>query len=45
MTKSLHIVIRDLKLEQVYVIYPGTQSYEIDRRVRAVTLADLQALV
>lgn len=38
MTKSLHIAMADLHLERAWVVYPGQQTYPLDRRVEAVGL-------
>ena len=27
MTKSLHMAMQDLKLDQAFIVYPGTKSY------------------
>ncbi len=36
MSRSLHIAIEDLKLERAWIVYPGTESYQVHERV-AVT--------
>jgi len=36
MTPSMKIALKDLKLERIAVIYPGTQRYALDKRVTAV---------
>jgi predicted AAA+ superfamily ATPase len=36
MTPSIKIAMEDLKLERIAVVYPGTQRYELDRRVTVV---------
>ena len=41
MTKSLHIALEDLKLQQAWIAYPGEQSYRIHERVEVVPLKDL----
>lgn len=38
MTPSMRIALKDLKLEQIAVIYPGRQRYAIANRVTAVPL-------
>ncbi|MSU77519.1 MAG: ATP-binding protein [Gemmataceae bacterium] len=42
MTKSLHIALADLKLDQAWIVYPGAESYRIHERVEAISL---QAIV
>ncbi len=39
MTKSMHITIEDLKLEELIVIYPGTRSYPLAYNVQVVPLS------
>ena len=35
-TSSMHIALRDLKLERLIVIYPGERSYALEKRVSVV---------
>lgn len=37
-TKSLHTALKDLRLHHVYVIYPGTETYLLEKRVTAISL-------
>ncbi len=41
MTKSLYSSIQDLKLKKVWILYPGTQSYDIQKNVSVVPLTGL----
>ncbi|MEW6365181.1 MAG: ATP-binding protein [Acidobacteriota bacterium] len=41
MTRSLHVVLEDLKLHRAWVVYPGELSYPIHERVQAIGLAAL----
>jgi hypothetical protein len=41
MTKSMAIARHDLKLEHLWVVHPGRQSYRIDRGTDALALVDL----
>ena len=41
MTPSMRIAMRDLRLEQLAVVYPGDRRYEIAERIHAVPLAEL----
>ncbi len=43
MTKSIEVALRDLKLTDVKVVYPGTRRYRIAPKVEAVPLADAVA--
>ena len=52
LTQSMHIALHDLKLDSLYVVYPGSQRYELTPaeglargvRVWAVPLAELSGL-
>ncbi len=44
MTKSMHIVLQDLKLDRLWIIYPGSRSYELQKKVMALPLASLSSL-
>jgi predicted AAA+ superfamily ATPase len=37
-TKSMRIAIDDLKLDRLLVVYPGDQSYSLDKNIAVVTL-------
>jgi hypothetical protein len=37
----MHIALQDLKLEQLTVLYPGTQRYTLSDKVAVVPLAAL----
>lgn len=39
-TKSMKIALKDLKLDQLTVIYPGKMSYLIDKHIKVVGLED-----
>jgi predicted AAA+ superfamily ATPase len=41
MTKSMHIALEDLKLERIFVVYPGKDAYPLHERVEALALAHL----
>jgi predicted AAA+ superfamily ATPase len=43
MTPSIRIAIADLRLEQVVVLYPGDEEYELAENVRVVPLSFLSA--
>jgi len=38
LTKSMHVALNDLHLDQLFVVYPGTQSYELSRGVVVLPL-------
>ena len=39
MTKSLHIALADLKLDRAWIVYPGTESYAVHKKVEVLPLA------
>ena len=41
MTQSNHIVLRDLKLDRLYIVYPGRQRYRLAEKVEVVPLTAL----
>ncbi len=43
MTKSMHTALHDLKLERLFVVYPGKDSYVINNRTETVAITNLRA--
>ena len=43
-TKSMHVALKDLGLEHLWVIYPGKERYQIHDRITVVPAAGIQAL-
>jgi predicted AAA+ superfamily ATPase len=43
MTKSIRIAVQDLRLERVFLIYPGRESYPLDKRADVVAVSDLSS--
>jgi predicted AAA+ superfamily ATPase len=41
LSRSMQIVIEDLKLEELLIVYPGKRAYPISDRIRAVPLCEL----
>ncbi len=41
MTRSMHIALTDLKLERLWVVYPGKESYRIHEQAECISLHDL----
>ena len=41
MTKSMHIALEDLKVERIFVIYPGKEAYLMNEKVEALPLAQV----
>jgi hypothetical protein len=42
MTKSMHTALRDLKLERLFVIHPGKDSYVMNDQTEAVAFTNLR---
>jgi hypothetical protein len=42
MTKSLHVAMQDLKLDQAFIVYPGQSSYRVAAKVEVVPLPVLR---
>jgi uncharacterized protein len=40
LSKSMQIALTDLKLDRLYVLYPGDRPYKLGKRVEVVPLAD-----
>lgn len=40
-TKSMRIAMQDLKLEKLWVVYPGKTGYSMDENIECVSLAEL----
>ena len=45
MTKSMHIALQDLDLHQLYVVYPGEQSYPLHEDVLVIPLTQIMSRV
>ena len=44
MTKSIHSAMEDLNLDKVFVVYPGKESYRIEKNVEVVSILDIDSL-
>jgi len=44
MTRSMHVAMEDLGLHTLYVVYPGTERYRLQKRVEVLPLAELMKL-
>lgn len=40
-TKSMHVVLKDLQLEHLWVVYPGNQQYAMTESVSALPLTEI----
>ncbi|MBI4220309.1 MAG: ATP-binding protein [Chloroflexi bacterium] len=43
LTRSMAIAMEDLSLSYIYVVYPGTRSYRLARKIEVVSIRDLPA--
>lgn len=43
MTKSMHTALHDLKLERLFVVHPGKDSYVMNEQTEAVAITNLRA--
>jgi uncharacterized protein len=43
-TRSMRVAMADLRLESLTVVYPGTESFPLAERIRAVGIADLASV-
>ena len=41
LTPSMRIALADLRLDQLYVVYPGERPYALTRKVEVVPLAQM----
>ena len=44
LTPSMRIAVRDLKLDKLFVIYPGKEIYDLDNRIRVVSIFNLEKI-
>ena len=42
MTKSMHVVLADLKLDHLFIVYPGEDRFPLAEHVTAIGLADIR---
>jgi len=42
MTKSMRIALEDLDLKRLFVVYPGTESYELDEQTVVIPLGQIR---
>ncbi len=43
-TKSMHIALEDLKLEHLWVVYPGAVRYPLSEKITALPLQEIGSL-
>lgn len=42
-TRSMRVALQDLRLDRLFVVYPGQESYALDERIEAMPLTKLMA--
>ncbi len=40
-TSSIYITMRNINLQELFVVYPGSRAYSIADRIRAVPLSEI----
>ena len=43
-TKSMRIAFDDLKLDKIYIIYPGRKSYLLDKHIHVKSILDIESI-
>jgi len=43
-TKSMHIALKDLSLERIWVVYPGEDRYPMHERIEALPLREIHRI-
>lgn len=41
----MHVALEDLRLDRLFIVYPGNQAYDLHARVSAVPLTEAAAAV
>ncbi len=44
-TRSMRVALDDLRLDRLDVVYPGPDSFKIDKQIRALALRDVRSLL
>jgi hypothetical protein len=44
LTRSMTTTLKDLKLAHLYVVYPGTETYSLDKKITVLPLSDIQII-
>ena len=43
-TRSIRVALDDLALQRLWIVYPGTEAYDLDDRIAALPIADVPRL-
>ncbi|MCI5151379.1 MAG: hypothetical protein D3916_18700, partial [Candidatus Electrothrix sp. MAN1_4] len=41
-TKSMHVALEDLRLDHLWIVYPGKESYPVHERITVAALAAVE---
>ncbi len=44
LTRSMSIAMKDLKLDELFVIYPGTRTYELSEKIKVIPLTEIETI-
>ena len=44
-TKSIRVAMNDLKLERLWIVYPGNRNFALDDRIEAAALTGLASSI
>ena len=44
-TKSMHVALADLRLQTLYIVYPGGVRYRLDDRIEVIPIAELASIL
>ncbi|MFO8129541.1 MAG: ATP-binding protein [Bacteroidales bacterium] len=44
-SRSMHIALEDLKLDQLQVVFPGNKSYPLSAQIHALSISELEAFL
>ena len=44
-TRSIRVAIKDLQLEHLWIIYPGTENYRLDRNISVISVDCIPGLI
>lgn len=43
-TRSMSIALADLNLDELFIIYPGTRSYELSKQIKVIPLTEISVI-
>ena len=45
LTRSMRIAVADLNLQELYIVYPGSESYPLARNIKVITIKQLNTII